>query len=149
MIDPVAALFQFVRANTAITDTLGTVATGTGNEPTIFEETAPPGFEIDAPAIIISSPHSAPRDDTSTCVGREYSMYVRVFARVITDDGATGYEALNDAAEILARTLHNSQPAIDGARTSRISVNGPNRAPTDNPSIGGRVLLLRWNITET
>lgn len=145
MIDPTAALFQHIRVDPEITGKLDTYL----DVPGVFEEIAPPGFEINKPIVIIEPPHNADRDDTSTCVGREYLMYVRVFGRVITENGATGYEALNDAAEALARALHNSQPDIDGGRTSRISVNGPNRAPTDNPSIGGRVLLLRWNITET
>jgi len=145
MIDPTAALFQHIRALPEITSKIDTYR----DAPCVFEEIAPSGFEINRPVIILHPPHNTDRDDTSTCIGREYLMYARVFGRVITENGATGYEELNDAAEILARTLHNSQPDIDGARTSRISVNGPNRAPTDNPSIGGRALLLRWNITET
>jgi len=89
-----------------------------------------------------------PRDETSTCTGRAINMRLRVYGLVITKDGATGYAALNDAAETLAKALHNSFPAIQGARTARVAVNGPHRAPTETPSIGGRFISIRWDITE-
>ena len=145
MIDPTYSMFNHIRSTPEIVGKFGKYL----DLPAMFEETAPDGFEITDPIIIVDPPHNAARDDTSTCVGRAYDMNLRVYARVKTKNGATGYAALNAAAEALARALHNSQPDIDGARTSRVAVNGPSNAPTDNPAIGGRLVALRWNITET
>ena len=144
MIDPNAAMYVHLAAATTVTAAIATYE----GLPAIFEEIAPNGYAIDGPVIIIDPPHNVSRDDTSTCTGRAIDMRLRVYARVADENGATGYEALNDAAETLALALHNSQPAIDGARTSRVAVNGPHRAPTDTPNIGGRVVSIRWTITE-
>jgi len=145
MIDPTAALYAHIITTPEITCKIATYE----NLPAVFEDRAPDGYEVDEPIIIIDPPHSMTRDDTSTCVGRVIDMRIRVYGRVRDANGATGSEALNDASEILARTLHNSNPDVDTARTCRVAVNGPYRAPTDTPSVGGRVVSIRWNITET
>ena len=144
MIDPTAAMYAHLAASTTVTAALATYE----NLPAIFEELAPNGYDIDEPVIIIDPPHSASRDDTSTRTGRALDMRLRVYARVSDENGATGYVALNDAAEALALALHNSQPVVNGGRTSRVAVSGPHSAPTDTPNIGGRVISIRWNITE-
>ena len=143
-IDPVGAMYTHLVGVTAVTDVLGAF----DDAPGVFEEIAPNGFEITDPIIIIDPPRNMPRDDTSTCTGRAIYMRLRVYGRVITENGATGYAALNEAAEVLAKALHNSFPTINGARTARVAVNGPHRAPTDTPSIGGRFISIRWDITE-
>lgn len=145
MIDLTAAMYTHLAAIADVTDVLDTFE----NLPAIFEERAPDGFEIDGNVVIIDPPHNMTRDDTSTCVGRAADMRLRVYRKVISEDGATGYASLNEAAEKLARALHNSQPTVNGARTARVAVNGPYRAPTETPSIGGRVISIRWNIQET
>lgn len=144
MTDPVAALYTHIIAQDDATSLLDTYA----DVPAVFEEIAPDGFNISAPIVILDPPHNAPRNDTSTTIGLTYDMRVRLYARVRDENGASGYAALNLAAATLAQTLHNSTPSIAGARTSRIAVNGPFSAPTDTPAIGGRLLSLRWNITE-
>ena len=144
MIDLTASMFTHLSALPAVVGAFGTYE----NLPAFFEERAPNGFEIDEPVLIIDYPHAAGRDDTSTCTGRAVDMRLRVYGRVADENGATGYAALNEAAETLATALHNSQPVIDGGRTSRVAVNGPHRAPTDTPNIGGRVISIRWTITE-
>ena len=145
MIDLTAAMFTHLSALPAVAAVFGTYE----DLPAFFEERAPNGFEITDPVLVIDYPHGTARDETSTCTGRAVDMRLRVYGRVAGENGATGYAALNLAAETLADTLHNSQPAIDGGRTSRVAVNGPHRAPTDTPNIGGRVISIRWNITET
>lgn len=145
MIDLTAAMFTHLRALPAVVGVFGTYE----GLPAFFEERAPNGFAIGAPVLIIDYPHAAKRSDTSTHVGRAADMRMRVYGKVSDVNGATGYAALNAAAETLATALHNSQPDIDGGRTSRVAVNGPHRAPTDTPNIGGRVISIRWTITET
>lgn len=145
MIDTTAVLYNFLSAVSAVTDQLDTYS----SEPAIFEGRAPDSFEINDPILVIDAPINAGREDTSTHVNRTVDIRLRVYARTQTETGATGYAALNAAAETVANALHNSRPPLTGGTTLRVSAQPPTFAPTENPSLGGRVISIRWIIKET
>lgn len=145
MLDTTAALFAYLKDISAVQAVLSSHE----GLAAIFEERAPNGYEINSPVVIIDPPIAAPRSDTSTNVIRTVDQRLRLFGRTHTANGATGLSALTDAAETLAAVLHNARPPITGGSTMRLSVDGPSLAPTEDPSLGGRVISIRWKIQET
>lgn len=143
MTSPTVALFDFITDSAPVAALIGTYA----GAPAVFEERAPDGFQINEPVVIIDPPISAPRSDSSTHITRRMSINIRVYTRVVTDAGATGYAALEAASEALSDLLHNAAPPIAGAQTVRLAAAGPVFAPTDSPLLGGRLISLQWTIT--
>lgn len=144
MVDTTKALYDWMVGQSSITDTLGVFA----GQPAVFEERIPPGHEITDPVVIIDAPNQDNRSDTSTHIYRDIIIRIRVYARTQTTTGATGTSALHLASETIANALHNARIPVAGAKLTGCKVSGPIKAPTESPSLGGRLITTRWYIQE-
>lgn len=96
------------------------------------------------PTIIVDEPHNQePTDDYSTA-RRRVDLRLRLYAK---HNGST--LAINEAAERVRALLHNwNTSSFSTGELEGASVNGPTPAPTDDPSIAGRLLSVQLQIKE-
>jgi len=124
---------------------LATYAFEGGNAPAIFVAPVPADFEVvELPSIIVDEPIVDPDTSTYTEARRDPSLNVRIYAK---HNGST--LALKAAAE-RARTLlkHWDTQSFSTGKLEGSIVNGPTPAPTDDPSIEGRLLSVQLLIRE-
>ena len=145
MIDTTAALYAFLSGTAAITNSIDAYNTF----PAIFESYVPDAYEIDGPTIVIDAPTRNDRQSMNKCQAREVIVNLRIYARVRTKGGDTGSAGLHTASETIAKELHNFVVPLSGGITQGCQVSGPILAPTESPSIGGRLITIRWRIQET
>ncbi len=145
MIDTTAALYAWLSTRAPITAVIDTFS-GT---PAVFDAYVPDGHEIEKPVIIIDAPTQNNRQEMNDCRARTAVVNLRLYANLRSKTGDTGSAALHAAAETVATELHNFVLPLAGGVTMGAQVSGPVLAPTESPSIGGRLITLSWRITET
>jgi hypothetical protein len=134
-----------VRARLAGDDVLAGMLASYQAAPAIFTDPVPDDFETQERAsIVVAEPHLNESDNTFSSKGRRASVRARIYAK---PNGSTA--PLLDAAE-RARSLFNDWSASDfgGGVLEASFVSGPVPAPTDDPSIEGRLLTIQLVITE-
>ncbi len=145
MIDTTAALYAWLTGHAPITAAIDTYS----GFPAVFEQYVPDDHEIGGPVVVLDAPSRNDRENMNACRAREVVVNIRVYANVRSKDGDTGSAALHVAAETIANELHNFVLPLNGGVTMGALVSGPVLAPTESPSIGGRLITLRWRIKET
>jgi hypothetical protein len=109
--------------------------------PAIVADPAPADLEIidKRPVVIMAKPVNDENDDTFSEAYRVVRFNVRVYSR--PDEQTL---EIDQAAE-KARSILTSWPAgdVSGGRFVSATVSGPVDAPTDDPSIEGRLLQVR------
>ncbi len=126
--------------------TLGALIASYGGNPAVFSDPVPDNIDIQAsPIVVVATPFENPSDDTFSEDNRIPSLNVRLYHRPA---GST--LALDQAAERV-RTVLKSWPvgAIAGGILVDAAVTGPVGAPTEDPSLEGRLLTVRLFIQET
>ena len=126
--------------------TLGGLIASYGGVAAVFSDPVPDNIEIGAsPVVVVATPFLNEADDTFSEDYRTPSLNVRLYHR---PSGST--LALDTAAERV-RTLLKSWPtgAITGGSLVDATVTGPVGAPTEDPSLEGRLLTVRLIIQET
>lgn len=148
MIDTTKDIFAYASARTAITDTLATY----NGAPAIFASLAPDGYEITDPVAILDTPHANTRSDTSSCTVRDVIVRIRIYAQTkFTRAGVSFFDTLplHEAAEAFANAFTTAQIPTSGGTLMGAQVSGPTLLPTETPSLGGRIIEIRWKIQET
>lgn len=148
MIDVEKDIFVYASGLTAITDKLATY----NSAPGIFNSLAPDGYEITDPIAIIDYPVGNSRTDTSSCTIRDVFIRVRVYSQTkFTRAGVSFFDTLplHEAAEAIANAFTTAQIPTTGGTLMGADVDGPRLIPTENPSLGGRLIEIRWKIQET
>ena len=148
MIDTTKDIFVAASANTAITDKLGTY----NGAPAIFANLAPDGYEITDPVVILDTPYANTRSDTTSCTVRDVAVRIRIYAQIkFTRAGVTFLDTLplHEAAEAFASAFSTAQIPTSGGILMGAQVSGPTLLPTETPSLGGRIIEIRWKIQET
>ena len=148
MIDTTRDNFAFANANAAITDKLA-IHNGA---PAIFASLAPDGYEIIDPVVLLDTPYANTRSDTSSCTVRDITIRVRLYAQTkFTRAGVSFLDTLplHEAAEAFASAFTTAQIPTSGGTLMGAQVSGPTILPTETPSLGGRIIEIRWKIQET
>ena len=148
MIDTTKDIFAYANANAAITDKLAMH----NGAPAIFASLAPDGYEITDPVAILDYPHANNRADTSSCTVRDISLRIRIYAQTkFTRAGVTFLDTLplHEAAEAFANAFTTAEIPTSGGTLMGAQVSGPIILPTETPSLGGRIIEIRWKIQET
>jgi len=146
--DTTKDIFAYAAAQTDITDKLTTYNGG----PAIFASLAPDEYEITDPVAIIDYPHGNERADTSSCTIRDASIRVRVYAQTkFTRAGVSFLDTLplHEAAEAIAHAFTTARIPTTGGTLMGAQVDGPVHLPTGTPSLGGRLIDIRWKFQET
>lgn len=113
--------------------------------PAMLTDPPPENLEIGvAPVVIVAEPYAnAPADDFSSRY-RRAALNVRLYSK---PNGSSA--DLLAASERVRTLLHNwSAPAFSTGSLLSAFVNGPTPAPTDDPSIEGRILSVQLLIKE-
>jgi hypothetical protein len=143
MLDHQAAVFARLTGDATLLALIAAHATA----PAVFEDGAvPPEFAHGVkPIIVVSSPSHAGDDDTMDGKLRSELIALRLYHQ---PNGAS--LPLQQAAE-RARTLFKDwgAVAITGGTVIQTEVSGPFPAPTDDPSLDGRIIQLTLLIKET
>lgn len=143
MIDVVGDLYQYLSAQSPVTDLLDSY----NNNPAIFAGQFPPDFEILEPAVVIDYPTVNQRLQTTSSISRDVQTTLRVYAQVLS---ANSYDtlALQQASEAIAAALVTARIAVSGGILRGVDVTGPIISPSENPSIAGRLITVRWRLEE-
>lgn len=114
-------------------------------QPAIVVSPVPFDFPFETkPTIIVDEPLSQTPEDDYSNGRRRVDLRVRMYAK----HGGSSV-ALNTAAERVRTLLHNwNTPSFSTGELEGASVNGPTSAPTDDPSIEGRLLSVQLQIKE-
>ena len=148
MIDTTKDIFAYANDTPAITDKLGMY----NGAVAIFESLAPDGYKITDPVAILDTPHTNGRTDTSSCTVRDVVVRIRIYAQTkFTRAGVSFFDTLplHEAAEAFADALTTAQIPTSGGTLMGAQVSGPTLLPTETPSLGGRIIEIRWKIQET
>lgn len=148
MIDVVGDLYQYLSNQASVTVTLDSY----GGGPAIFAGQVPPDHEIIAPILVIDYPTVQERLQTSSDINRDIQLSLRVFAQVsFTNTGAGYYDTLplQQASEAIANALVTAKIPVSSGVLRGAKIGGPANAPTENSSLAGRVINVRWRIQET
>lgn len=143
MIDPQAAVFARLTGDATLVGQLAVY----GGAAAVFEEgRAPADLQIGALPVALVTPSAHQfNDDTLSAGGRIERIDVRLYARP-----AASTLALHTAAERVRTLLQNWGPAsLTGGALVNCTVLGPQPAPTDDPSLDGRILIATLLIRET
>lgn len=113
--------------------------------PAIVTDPVPATLECgEAPFVVVADPYINNSADDFTNRARAASLNVRLYCK---PDGST--LGLLAAAERVRSLLHNwSAPVFSTGSLLSAFVNGPTPAPTDDPTIEGRVLSVQLLIKE-
>ena len=147
MIDTTQDLFAYLSGITNVTDTVDVYH----GAPAIFDSAVPPDHEITLPVIVIDYPTFSDRLHSSTRIIRDIVIPVRLYAQTqFTRAGLTFNDTmpLQAASEAVADALITMRIPVTGGTLRGVFVDGPIIAPTESPSISGRLITLRWNIEE-
>ena len=146
--DTTKDIFAYAVAQVSITDKLATF----NNAPAIFAGLAPDDYEITDPVAIIDYPNANERRDTTSCTIRDTSVRIRVYAQTkFTRAGVSFLDTLplHEAAEAIANTFTTARIPATGGTLMGAQVDGPVHLPTGTPSLGGRLIEIRWKFQET
>ncbi len=147
MLDPIGDLYQYLSHDPDVTNRLG-VYTGS---PAIFAGKIPPDHDITDPVVVLDYPLVNLRTQTSSSINRDIQTTLRVYAQVqFTQDGASFYntEDLQQASETIAASLITARIAVTGGILRGADVQGPIHGPTENTSLAGRLITVRWRVEE-
>ncbi len=137
MIDPVGAVYARLNADDALV----------AMSDVIFHEDTPPANHLvgAAPTIIIATPHDQSERDDFTDNYRETALRIRLYSK---PDGSA--LVLDQAAEAVRASFKTwPKTAIaNGELVGVLSVEGPTPAPTDDPTISGRIVSVRLYLKE-
>ncbi len=139
MIDIQAAVFQQLRSDATLAGLLGTY----GGVPSVFATPVPDDLVIThEPVCYIGDAINADDDDTYTEEYRRHDLRIRLYQKPDAANGGT--TSLKAASERARRVLKDwPKGAISGGVFINASVTGPTLAPTDDPSLAGRLLQVR------
>jgi hypothetical protein len=143
MLDHQAAVFARLTGDATLTALLAVYATA----PAVFEDgSVPPELEHgDKPIIVVGAPSHAGDDDTFSGAMRSEQIGLRLYHK---PEGAS--LPLVQAAERVRTLFKNwGAVAITGGTLIQTEVAGPIPAPTDDPSLDGRIVQLTLLIKET
>lgn len=143
MLDHQAAVFARLTGDATLTALLATYATA----PAVFEDGAvPPEFAHGVkPIVVVGAPSHAGDTDTLDAFMRSEQIGLRLYHQ---PNGAS--LPLQQAAERIRALFKNwGSAAITGGTVIQTEVAGPLPAPTDDPSLDGRIVQLTLLIKET
>lgn len=143
MIDPQAVIFARLTGDVTLSAMLAEYA----GAPAVFEDgKVPVEFEHgELPCIVITSPSNAANPDTFDANGRNEQVTARLYHK---PEGSS--LALQQAAERVRVLFKNWGPSsVTGGTVIHAEVSGPIPAPTDDPSLDGRIVSISLLIKET
>lgn len=143
MLDHQAAVFARLTGDATLTALLATYASA----PAVFEDgSVAPEFEHGVlPIVVVGAPTHAGDSDTFDAFMRTETIALRLYHQ---PEGAS--LPLVQAAERIRTLFKNwGSVAITGGTVIQTEVAGPIPAPTDDPSLDGRIVQLSLLIKET
>lgn len=145
MLDPQAAVIEFLRTSIALNGVLDTFALPGLTGRAVFRTEAPEAYKPRAAPFVIVDPYQEGPRSLGSFSSRTpmFDVPVRIFA-LIRDEGD---EALAEAAFRLHQALLNAPLSLTGGVLNDIDCSLPEETPTSAPSIGGRRLNVRMLIT--
>ena len=144
MLDPIADLYQYLTGQTSLTDQLDNYA----GAPAVFDGQVPPDHAISAaPVVVLDYPTVNQRLQTSSTINRDVETNIRVYAQV-QSAGGMNCLPLHSAAETIANMLVTARIAISGGVLRGADVKGPIHAPTEDATLAGRLITVRWRVEE-
>lgn len=144
MLDPIADLYQYLSSQSGITDKLAVYA----GAPAIFAGQVPPDHEIKNPVVILDYPTVNQRLQTSSTINRDLETSLRIYAQVQTST-AMNTLPLQEASEAIAKALVTARIPVTGGVLRGANVKGPVNAPTEDKTLAGRLISVRWRVEET
>lgn len=147
MIDVVGDLYQYLSAQSSVTELLDSYA----ESPAIFAGQVPPDHSITEPAVVIDYPLVQKRAQTSSTINRDIQASLRVYAQVyFTGAAASSHNTLplQQASEAIANALVTARIPVSGGFLRGADVTGPINSLTDDASLAGRIITVRWQIEE-
>ncbi len=144
MLDPIADLYQYLRTQSDITDTLALYS----GAPAIFAGQVPPDHAITAPVLILDYPTINERRQTSSSINRELETGLRIYAQVQSAKGMNTLP-LQTASETIAKALVTARIPVTGGILRGANVKGPVNAPTEDKTLAGRHIIVRWRVEES
>jgi len=143
MLDPIADLYQYLSAQPDITDTLASYA----GAPAIFAGQVPPDHGITEPVVILDYPTVSERLQTSSNINRDMETNIRLYAQVQSAAGMNTLP-LQQASEAIAAALVTARIPVTGGLLRGANVKGPINAPTEDKTLAGRMITVRWRVEE-
>ena len=143
MIDPQAEVFARLTGDATLTALLSTF----GGAPAVFEDgKVAPEFEHGPqPMAVVTPPTNNGNPDTLDSFMRDELVTVRLYHK---PDGSS--LPLHQAAERIRALFKNwGGVAVAGGDLIHAEVSGPFPAPTDDPSLDGRIVSISLLIKET
>lgn len=143
MIDPQAVAYARLTGDATLAAMLATYGSGRA----VFEDgKTPPEFAFGtAPAVLVGAPAHQGNDDSFDADMRLEQLIVRLYHR---PDGSS--LPLHTAAERVRALFNKWGPAaITGGTMINATVSGPVPAPTEDPTLDGRLMYLTLLIKET
>lgn len=142
MLDIQGAVYARLSSDATLTAQLATY----NSAPAVLAD--PPAADLviseDKPVVIVASPSQQESEDDFSTAHRVAVVNVRLYHKPI---GST--LKLDTAAERVRALLKNWGGAVTGGTVLDGEVSGPVPAPTDDPSIEGRLVTARLIIQET
>lgn len=114
--------------------------------PAIFNDRAPDAFQFDAgAAVVIAAPTSDEEASTFTETVRAITQEVRIYAK---DTGSTA--EIDQLARDVRDLFHMQAAALTvaGGKANTATASGPVAAPTTDPSLIGRRIVVRLELQE-
>lgn len=150
MIDPQKDVFARLAADATLVALLATYNSPAA--PAIFEDGKAPASVVDAlstkPLVLVTSPANNGNPDSLSASMREEIVSVRLYHK---PDGPSGSSTpLQQAAERVRALFKNwGSVAGTGGTIIHAEVSGPFPAPTDDPSLDGRIVSITLLIKES
>lgn len=143
MIDPQAVVFARLTGDATLTALLAEYASA----PAVFEDgkVAPEYEHGEDPMAVVTPPTNVGNPDTYSANLRQENLMVRLYHK---PEGSS--LALHTAAERVRALFKNwGSAAITGGTVIQAEVSGPFPAPTDDPSLDGRIVSITLLIKES
>lgn len=97
---------------------------------------------------VLDYPTVNQRLQTSSNINRDIETNIRVYAQVQSADGMNGLP-LHRASEDIANALVTARIDVDGGVLRGSAVKGPINAPTEDATLAGWLITVRWRVEET
>ena len=144
MLDPIADLYQYLTSRTDISDLLDSYA----GAPAVFDGQVPPDHIIGtAPVVVLDYPTVNERLQTSSNINRDIETNIRIYAQV-QSAGGMNCLPLHSAAETIANALVTARIPVTGGVLRGANIKGPINAPTEDATLAGRLISVRWRVEE-
>lgn len=143
MIDVQAVVFGRLTADATLTAQLATY----GDAPAVFEDGKVPADLVadDDPFVVVTPPTNDANDEDFSAARRVETIAMRLYHK---PQGSS--LSLQIAAERVRALFRNWGPAsVTGGSVLHASVAGPSPAPTDDPSLDGRIVSVSLIIKES